>query len=392
MTYLRPEFNDLKKRLLAGPKHIQVVRGPRQVGKTTLVLQIIESITGPHIYISAEESPAADASWVDAQWSAARLRQSQSPKQRLLLVIDEIQKVQNWSESVKKNWDADQRSKVPISAVLLGSSSLLLDKGLTESLAGRFEITELPHWRYWEMRDAFGLTHEQYVWFGGYPGAMEFIGDEVRWKDYVRHALIEPAITRDVLMMAHITKPALLRQVFEMGCLYSGQVLSYNKLLGRMHDAGNTTTIAQYVSLLRSAGLLAGLEKYTGSVVRQRASSPKFMAMNTALMSALSPHTIKDVRASADWGRWIETVVGAHTLMIAPECKLQYWRDGDHEVDYVIQKGKQLTAIEVKSGSSHKLSGLQLLAKRYPKASKLILSDNGMTWRDWLELKSLPFE
>jgi predicted AAA+ superfamily ATPase len=217
----------------------------------------------------------------------------------------------------------------------------MLQQGLTESLAGRFEATYMGHWSYGEMHDAFGLTAEEFIWFGGYPGAISLKMDEDRWKGYIRDSLLETSISKDILMLTRVDKPALMKRLFELGSVYSGQVLSYTKIMGQLADAGNTTTLANYLELLNDAGLLGGLEKYSPNMVRKRSSSPKFMVHNTAIMSGISTETFQTLVADPKvWGRWVESAVGAHLINQSFKDKklsLYYWREGNEEVDFVVE-------------------------------------------------------
>ena len=225
--YKRPQFSVLQKRINEPRHFIQVISGPRQVGKTTLVKQILEETNQPYHFASADAVMQTDTFWIEQQWETARQQYAHLQAKEFLLVIDEIQKIENWSEVVKLHWDRDTWTKTKIKLILLGSARLLIQRGLTESLAGRFELIPMTHWSYAEVEAAFGLTAEQFVWFGGYPGAVQLIDDEARWKNYIRNALIEPTISKDILMLTPIRKPALLKRLFELGCSYSGQILSY---------------------------------------------------------------------------------------------------------------------------------------------------------------------
>jgi predicted AAA+ superfamily ATPase len=268
-----------------------------------------------------------------------------------VLVLDEIQKIPGWSETVKCLWDEDTRAKRPLQVVLLGSAPLLIAQGLTESLAGCFEVIFLPHWSYAEMRAAFGWSIEEFVFYGGYLGAAPLIGEPARWARYILDSLIETSISRDVLLLTRVDKPVLLRRLFELACRYSGQVLSYTKMLGQLQDAG-TTTLAHYLELLAGAGMVCGLPKYAGDVARSRGSSPKLQVLNTALMTAACGYTLSDARAASEfWGRLVESAVGAHLAgaALCGDCRLHYWRDGNHEVDFIVQAGRRLTVIEVKA-------------------------------------------
>jgi hypothetical protein len=382
--FQRPQATELARRLREPRRFIQVVAGARQVGKTTLVQQVTDTIRVPVRFASADEPTLRGADWVAQQWEAARLA---AGRNGAILVLDEVQKAIGWSESVKRLWDEDTRARRQIKVALLGSAPLLVQQGLTESLAGRFEILRLPHWTLAEMRTAFDFSLDQYLYFGGYPGAAPLVGEPDRWRRYILDALVETTIARDVLLLTRVDKPALLRRLFELGCRYSGQVLSYTKMLGRLHEAGNTTTLAHYLDLLSGAGLLTGLAKFSGSAVRQKGSSPKLQVMNTALMgaqSALSPGEARNDREF--WGRLVESAVGAHLANEAAtgSCELFYWRERNREVDFVVRVGKKVTAIEVKSGRSHDvLPGLAAFDEFKP-ARRLLVGGDGIPAEDFL--------
>jgi len=387
--YQRPQYLLLSERLQEPARFIQVITGPRQVGKTTLVTQYMNQTKIPCHYASADSAGLGGATWIRQQWETARFKLGTANQLEVILILDEIQKIAAWADTIKGLWDDDAIRQHPIKLVILGSSQLLVQKGLTESLAGRFEVIRLSHWSLSEMEAAFGITPEEYVWFGGYPGAAGLINDELRWKDYITNSLIETSISKDILMMTRIHKPALLRNLFMLGCNYSGQILSYTKMLGQLHDAGNTTTLADYLNTLGSAGLLAGLEKFSGSRVIQRSSSPKFQVLNTALISA--QQTLLFRNASDDksfWGRMIESAVGSHLVNQAHEGKYQvsYWREGSQEVDFVIKQDDRLIAIEVKSGWSEKLSGMSAFCSRYPQAKPLLVGYHGIPWQEFLRI------
>lgn len=395
MSYKRPVFSSLKNRLEQEPRRfIQVIYGPRQVGKTTVIRQILDQTDKLYHYASADAVAASVSVWITQQWEAARLKSSNQNNHPVILVIDEVQKVANWRDQVKKEWDKDTGNNSPVYVVLLGSSRLLLQQGLTESLAGRYESTYMGHWSYSEMETAFGFSAEQYAWFGGYPGAAELIDDENRWKEYVRNSLIEATVSKDILMLTRVDKPALMKRLFEIGCDFSGQILSFNKILGQLHDAGNTTTLSHYLHLLDTAGLLAGLDKFSPNKIRQRASSPKFQVHNTALISAQNPHSFKEIRnRPADWGRWVESVIGAHLLnsSINREHDLMYWRHANHEVDFVLKKGDQCIGIEVKSGAANPTAGMQEFEKRFQPQKVLLVGDDGLPWQEFLKVNPVEF-
>jgi hypothetical protein len=385
----RPHLQTLTKRLEEPRYLIQVLVGPRQVGKTTLVGQLLNAGNTPSHSISADGAANANAVWLDQQWEIARIKCRQSGAAEFILAVDEIQKIPNWSETVKANWDADTRNTVPIKVVLLGSSRLLLQQGLTESLAGRFELSYIGHWSYREMRAAFGFSAEQFAWFGGYPGTARLTDDEFRWKKYVTDALIEPSISRDILSLTRVDKPALLRRLFELGCLYSGQILAYNKILGQLLDAGNTTTLAHYLNLLDSAGLLGGLEKFSGEIIRQRQSSPKYQVHNTALLSAQMSETLPQIlKAPEKWGRIVESAVGAHLLNHARQegYRLFYWREGNYEIDFLLQYRGKTLAIEVKSGVLRGAPGMEIFRKKFNPDKMLLVGTGGLPWEEFLEI------
>ena len=388
MNYRRKEYYLLEERMRPnGPNRIQMVLGPRQVGKTTLVLQWLRTVQEPNNLRYFTGDAQIGGSWIEGAWNAARIA-SRADQATQYLVLDEIQKTTRWSEVVKRLWDEDRAQGVDVRVVLLGSAQLLLDKGLTESLAGRSERIHLSHWRFNEMNEAFGLSAEEYVWFGGYPGAMDYWTDESRWKAYVRESLVETAITQDVLMMHRVLKPALLRQTFEMALHYAGQTLSINKMVGQLQDAGNTTTLSEYLNLLNQARLIAPLHKYAGAYVRKRASSPTFHLYNPAIRNAYRPGGRLDLRnAPSLWGRAVEIAVGAHLLSYqSPEFEVTTWREGDFEVDFVVKTPRGLFALEVKSGRD-KASGLTRFQEQFNPTRTLLVGPGGIPWQDFLRLE-----
>lgn len=384
--FRRPQGIELARRLRETRRYIQVVAGARQVGKTTLVQQVTEGFKVPVRFASADEPTLRGADWIAQQWEAARL--SSGPGGAILL-LDEVQKAVGWSESVKRLWDEDTRAKRPIKVVLLGSAPLLVQQGLTESLAGRFEVLRLPHWSLAEMREAFDFTVDQYLYFGGYPGAAPLANEPERWRRYILDSLVETTIARDVLLLTRVDKPVLLRRMFELGCRYSGQVLSYTKMLGQLHDAGNTTTLAHYLELLGGAGLLTGLSKFARSPTRQRGSSPKLQVLNTALMTAQSGLSFAEAKDDRQfWGRLVESAIGAHLANEAAvgQCELFYWRERNREVDFVARAGRTLTAIEVKSGRSRETNpGLAAFAESFNPTQELLVGGDGIPVEEFLQ-------
>ncbi len=380
--YIRPQGAILARRLREPRRFIQVIAGPRQVGKSTLVRQVVDIAEIASRYVSADEPTLRGPEWIAQQWEVARQQSDAAGRSGSVLILDEIQKIPGWSETVKRLWDEDTRAKRRLKISILGSAPLLIARGLGESLAGRFEVLHLPHWSLAEMETAFGWTVDQYIFYGGYPGAAPLVREPARWSRYVMDALIETTISRDVLLLSRVDKPALLRRLFELACRYSGQILSYTKMLGQLQDAGNATTLAHYLDLLAGAGMVEGLQKYAGAVVRQRGSSPKLQVLNTALQTAPMGITLKQAKADpALWGRLVESAVGAHLANGASvgECDLHYWRNGNLEVDFVIGKGRTLVAIEVKSGRAREsLPGVSAFSAAFKPRRTLLVGGDGI--------------
>jgi predicted AAA+ superfamily ATPase len=389
-TFTRPQAQELLRRLKA-PRHLlQVVLGPRQVGKTTLALQVAQTSGLPYHYASADEPTLKEAPWLETQWTLAR-RLAQTGE--ALLVLDEVQKALGWSETLKRLWDEDTLQGLPLKVVLLGSSPLLPQKGLSESLTGRFEVLHLPHWTFYEMERAFGYTLPEYLHFGGYPGAAPLRGEPERFARYIKDALLETTLGRDIPLHARVEKPALLRRVLELGLLHSGQVLSYTNMLGQLQGAGNTVTLAHYLELLEGAGLLAALQKYAAEPFRRRASSPKLLALNTGLITAVLGLSPKEVWADAAlMGRLVETALGAHLLAHAPHggFEVYYWRERDQEVDFVLKKGRRLLALEVKSAPSQRTKGLKAFTQAFG-GKGLLLGPGGIPLEAFLREDPLAF-
>jgi predicted AAA+ superfamily ATPase len=379
MIYERPLLLTLRTGLSRPTPVIHVLIGPRQVGKTTIARQIEESIGIPTVYATADSPVPLDSAWIETQWRRAIVDSAPSGGP-LLLILDEVQKVRGWSETLKLLWDS--RPETPeIRVLILGSSSLLMQEGLTESLAGRFFLHRCNHWGYPECRTAFGWGLEQWIYFGGYPGAAFFTENESTWKRYIADSLVETVLARDVLQMSKIAKPVLLRHLFALAATLPAQSVSYNKMLGQLHDAGNTTTLAHYLKLLESAFLASGLELFSRGKQRKRGSSPKLVLWNNALVNALSTRTFADALGDTIWwGRLVENAVGAYlcNCLYSVEYEVTYWREGNHEVDYVVARGRDVWAIEVKSGRSGKTTGLTRFRDRYPKARALLVGGQGI--------------
>ena len=393
MMQKRKVFSLLLKRLQEPRRFIQALNGPRQVGKTTLARQVADELARPSRYISADLATLQDISWLQLQWDVAReLAKSEG---KALLIVDEIQKIPHWSDMVKLLWDQDTASGLDLSVLILGSSPWLMQKGLSESLAGRFEVIPITHWAFQEMKEVFGWSLEHYLYFGGYPGAAPLADkeDPSRWVNYINDSIIETTISRDILLMSQVNKPVLLRRLFQLGCNYSGQILSYNKMLGELQDAGNSTTLAHYVDLLAGAGMLTGLQKFANQSVRRKGSSPKFAVFNTALLSAQSGKSFIEAKSNRPfWGRLVESAVGAYLLnsIRGTQMELFYWREGDKEVDFVLQLGDKLIAIEVKSGQeSLHHSGTNSFVKQFNPARILLVGEQGIPIETFLSTKPI---
>lgn len=411
MAFERNQINILRQRLGESPRFMIVVAGPRQVGKSTLVRQALAAYRNQSDFVAADQplpeetDPFGDqsdvsptqavtgtppsAEWLVRQWAQARAKAKMLPDgEHHVLAIDEIQKIPRWSEIVKGLWDADRAENLPLHVVLLGSSPWLMQKGLTESLAGRYEPIHLSHWSYEEMQTAFDFSLDEYIYFGGYPGSAGMIRDETRWRHYVRAALIQPNIQKDILQMTRVDKPALLKALFELGCgAYSGQIIAYDKLRGQLADAGNTTTLAHYLELLSQAGLLSGLSKFAMQAFRKRASSPKLNVHNTALVSALAGYSFAEATGDRSyWGRLVESAVGAHLInSVSEDSTVQYWRESPHEVDFVLTNGRKLLAIEVKSGAKFATpKGLEIFAGKFTQARTMIVGEGGVPLAEFL--------
>ncbi len=386
--FRRAQYKILLGRLKEPRRFIQVLAGPRQSGKTTIADQALASLKLPSRYASADEPALKGTSWIEQEWEAARLTIGKSGSGGGVLVLDEIQKIPGWSESVKRLWDRDTRKKIRLKVVLLGSSPLLIEKGLTESLAGRFEAIPVAHWSFREMQEAFGWNLDQYLFYGGYPGSATMIHDRERWGQYIVQSLIETTIARDILLMTRVDKPALLRQLFHLSCSYSGQIVSYQKLVGQLQDAGNTTTLAHYLELLRGAGMIAGVQKYAGKVLRRKGSSPKLVVLNTAFLSSQTALSFAEAKRQPDlWGRIVESAIGAHLInsSVGTPIGVYYWRESADEVDFVLQKGASLMAVEVKSGRTREsLSGLARFSQLHKPKQKLLVGAEGVPVEEFL--------
>ncbi|MDR2203739.1 MAG: ATP-binding protein [Nitrososphaerota archaeon] len=389
--FKRKLVTQLVDRLNEPRQFIQIVVGPRQTGKTTAVLQALKEINKPTHFVSADDPTLISTEWLYNEWEQAR---ALAKTGETILVIDEIQKISKWSSIVKLLWDEDNRLFTPLKVVLTGSSSLLLQKGLSESLMGRFEILYSPHWNYAECKEAFGYSLEDFLFFGGYPGAAGLIKDEERWTRYMGTSIVEPTISQDILMMEEVRKPALLRSLFMLGSIYSAQELSFTKMLGQLCDAGNTVTLAHYLDLLSKANVLTGLQNYSGNKLRTRKSSPKFMVYDTSLMTYTDGTNRRRLLDNAtDRGRLVESAVGAYLLARGQEegFEVYWWRERNYEVDFVIKKSNQLTAIEVKSGRVKNVGGSLIFKQQHPNALSIIVGSANCGLEDFLLGKKALF-
>lgn len=390
--YKRSEYKLIKSRLEEPRKFIQVVMGARQIGKSTVVKQVLKDINQPFQFFSADNVPNTNNSWISDCWDSCRSIMESNGYGSIILVIDEIQKIRNWSEAVKKEWDDDSFHDRNIKVLLLGSSRVLLEKGLSESLAGRFEEIRMSHWSYVEMRDCFGMTLDEYLFYGGYPGAASLIQDHDRFQQYIQTAIIDSTINKDILLDTPVGKPALLRQTLELGATYSGSLLSLTKMLGSLQDAGNTVTVAAYLNLLSDSGLLCGLQKFSIDTARRRASVPKFQVYNNALKNIYTPLSFQQVLLDRkEWGQIFESGIGAYLVSQAFVHRFEvfYWRERNDEVDFILRKKGSLVAIEVKSNAEKQTKGLSKFKELFNPRHAFIVGDGGVSAEEFFEM-NLP--
>lgn len=366
--YERKQLQTLRKRMAEPRRRMQIVMGPRQVGKSTLVGQFADSADIPLDSFSADSINPFDSTWIAACWQQARMRMDINSEPEHILVIDEVQKIHGWSEQVKKEWDEDTRLHRNLKVILLGSSRLLIQRGLEESLSGRFETIKLGYWTWQEMRDAFGFTMDEYIYFGGFPGLAQDIHDEDRWRSLVEDSIILPALTRDILEIEEIRNPALLRQVFELACTESAKELSLTKMQGTM-NSGSVPTIKNYLDVLGKSMIVQPLLKYSPSPIREKQSVPKMQVFNNGFRNRYGTFSFDEARTdAAEWGRQVESAVGAHLVnrSVTDDFELYYWRnDKKQECDYVLRRGQALVAIEVKSGAADSVAGFEKFRELY---------------------------
>jgi len=386
-AFERNIVSEILQGLNSRKKLLRIMTGPRQVGKTTAAGQVADRWPGEVMNASADSPLPPGPEWIHAQWGrAARMAEKKQRVGDVLLILDEIQKVAGWSEAVKFLWDEECRQPVGLQVLLLGSSSLLLEKGFSESLAGRFFLYRCPHWQYPEMKEAFGWDLQKWIFFGGYPGAVELVDRHELWSRYITDSLIETVLAKDILQLNTVGKPALLRHLFLLACGTPAQILSYTKMLGQLHDAGNTTTLAHYVKLLESAFLVSGLELFKRGKLKKRGSSPKLIVWNNALINAVVGDPFeKSIDDFSWWGRLVENAVGALLLnqLSGLPYSLYYWRRRNLEVDFVLETPRSTWAIEVKSGKTQSTGGLAKFCEIYPEAKPLQIGPGGLSLEEF---------
>lgn len=380
MDFKRKIVPTILSRLAGKAQFLQIVVGPRQVGKTTSTKQIQRSVHIPSVYSAADTAGIPDSNWITTKWLEARALADKH--KTALLILDEVQLVDEWQTTVKGLWDVDKQAGRNLHVIITGSSALLLKKG-SESLAGRFEKHELLQWTYYEMHQAFAYTLEDYIIYGGYPGAAALKAEESRWKDYIRSSLIETVLTKDVVALSNISKPSLMQQLFKIACSHPAEIVSYNKFLGQLADVGNVTTLSDYRLLLEYAYLLKTVEKWSISEVSKKASKPKWIIRDNSLITALLNVSLTEVKNLPLYGRLIENTVISHLLKLVPNG--YYWREKNYEVDHVFEHNGKVYAVEIKAGDRIRTnSGLKEFAKRNPKSATLIIGGNGIPIADVL--------
>lgn len=394
--YQRRHLNILKSRMAEPRRRMQIVMGPRQVGKSTLVGQFTEGVSVPFDFFAADGVNRFDSSWIPNKWQQVRMRMDIHSEQEHILIIDEVQKIRGWSEQVKKEWDEDSRSHRNLKVILLGSSRLLLQKGLEESLEGRFETIKMGYWDWQEMHEAFGFSMDEYVYFGGFPGLAPDIQDEDRWRNLMEDSIISPILTRDIHEIEEIRNPALLRQVFELACIESAKELSLTKMQGTM-NSGTVPTIKNYLDILNKSMIVQPLQNYSPSRVKEKQSVPKMQVFNNAFRNRFGTFSFDEARVDpAEWGRLVESAVGAHLAnrAMTDDYELFYWRnERRQECDYVLRKGQALVAIEVKSGSVDKTVGFEKFKEQFADkvTAAFIVGPHALPLDDFfiMDLKSL---
>lgn len=357
-----PFASQLEHNLSLDTSRLQVILGPRQVGKTTTTLWFLEkNYPGKFLYVSADKVFNANHDWLLENWQKAHF-------EKLILVIDEIQKIENWAEYIKSLWDENQQSHSPIKCILLGSSSLDIQKGLGESLAGRFQLIRAYHWNYQETRKLISMDFEDYLKYGGYPGSYSLLGDPDQWADYMKNSILIPVIEKDILLNRNVKSPSLFKQAFELLCAYPAQEVSYTKILGQLQKKGNVELVKYYISLFEGAFLFKTIEKFSTNKIMTKSSSPKILPLCPSFYFL----GIMDDYESQERGRVFEQLVGIQLNRTKHE--LYYWREGNDEVDFVLKKGRKIWAIEVKSGRKRSAAGLEAFKKKFSQAKLVIIN------------------
>lgn len=371
--------DELLKRLCEmAPGRVQILSGPRQVGKTTLLLEIAEEFGERATYVSADSTEAQMSGWWEQVVRTAGERARKAGKG--LLLVDEIPYLPDWARRLKTEADRIFRDKLPLHLVVSGSSAIQLGKGSRETLAGRFERLRLFHWPAAELKQCFHLSPgkavDQFVRLGSYPGGQAFLDQPERWRAYLRDSIIEPAIGRDIMNLEVVRKPALLRQVYAVAVGHPAEIVSLQKLAGELAERGALETLAHYLHLLEEACLVAGVRKYSERAIRQRAAPPKLTVLNHGLMAAIGPAPDRE-RDPVRWGRWVENAIGAFAWNAGQT--VSYWRAEPLEVDWVLEGSWGTWAIEVKTGAyrPQDLSGLLEFCRRYPEFRPLLLCNEG---------------
>jgi len=374
--------------IVQSSQFLHVIVGPRQVGKSTAAKQVAQELGLPTHSVTADGPEIRTAMWLEEQWHIALTLGSE--ERPALLVVDEMQKIPGWSETVKLLWDRiKDRPKNPLRVLLLGSSSLLIQDGLTESLAGRFLLHRFPHWSLPEMQELCGWGLTQWLYYGGYPGGAPLVASETTWRSYILDSLIETTLSRDILQLQRITKPALLRALFFTAMKHPAEIISYTKLMGLIPDAGNASTVAHYTQLLASAFLLQPLPLYPSH--SSRASKPKIIVQNNALITATSDRSFDETAHNSHRiGRLAENAVGAHLLntLHPSEYRVSYFRERvrgrDLEVDFVITRGDTVVALEVTTAESHSRAGIEAFKQQVPSAHAITVGPGGIPLADFL--------
>jgi predicted AAA+ superfamily ATPase len=369
----------LVERLRApAPGRIQLLSGPRQVGKTTLLLELAEELGAAALYAPADAPEAVLPGFWERLWDQAE--EVAGKAGRAVVLLDEAHLVPDWAGRLKGVWDRLRRKKLPIQIVATGSSALRLASGSRESLAGRFERITLTHWSAASLAQVFKLSPEvaalTIVEEGSYPGAFELRSDRARWSAYLRDAIVGPAIGRDILALAAVRRPALLRQVFGACASSPAQIVSLQKIQGQLQDAGALETIAHYLALLEEAYLVAPIQKYAARAARRRNAPPKLVTLSNALSAAVDPRGAPSQKAEPDrFGAWVENACLAHAWNAGQQ--VSYWREEPLEVDGILEGSWGSWAIEVKTGGfqASDLKGLLELTRRHRALRPLVICE-----------------